>query len=633
MRISFLQRLINLALLLTLAAFFTSSALAQSKMPQRSEIKDKYKWDLSHIYPDWEAWRQGLAEIEQKMNDLQRFQGTLAGGPENLLRAFQLNDEVDILSYRVYRYPQLAYALDTRDPEAGAGLQQVQGVFARFGTATAWLTPELLSIGWDTMSTWLDKFEGLAPYRHPIEDAYRLQQHVLSEDKERLLSYYSILGSTPTDAHRALSTADIDYREVVLSDGDTVILTPGNYRSVLTTRENQADRAAAYDTYYKTYSDNANTYATIYNGILQRDWANAQARNYQSCMEAGLNGYNVPPMVLENLIASVKRGLGPLHRYFKIRKEALGIEEYHNYDGSYPIVDFHKTYEYDEIVDWIIESVGPVGKAYQDRVKEAFENRWVDVYETPNKATGAFNASCYGVHPYILMNYNKTLESAFTLAHEVAHAMHSVLAETHQPKATSSFTLLGAEVASAVNEALLTDYLVKRSNDPLERAALLLRTIDDLSGVFYTQVKFAEFEVEAHRMAERGEPVTAETLSELFARISDEHGGDIVTEDSLYRYTWARIDHFYEVPYYVYQYAASFAVAAQLIDDITSDDQARRQDALDRFLTFLEAGGSDYPIELMKKAGADLTRPETFDAVIALMDRLVTQLEEEMARL
>jgi oligoendopeptidase F len=628
-----LRRSVVLILSLALAALCAAPVAAQTEVRERSEIDDKYKWDLSHIYPDWESWQEGLAKLEQMMNEFEGLKGTLSGGPENLAGAFQLNDEMDALSYLVYRYPQFQYVLNTRDNDAAGKLQQVQSLYARFGTATAWLNPEILSIGWDTMSAWLDRYEALAPYRHPIEDTYRQQAHVLTEDKERLLSYYSLLGASPTESYGALSTADIKYRDVTLSDDSKVTMTPGNYRSVLANNGSQTDRAAAFETYYATYADNANTYAGLYNGVLQRDWAAAQARGYATCLEAGLDDYNVPTEVVENLVAAVKRGLGPLHRYYRIRKEALGLEEYHNYDGSYPIVDFHKTYKYDDIVDWIIESVEPLGGEYQNRVREAFDSRWVDVYETPNKTTGAFSGGCYGVHPFILMNYNQTLENVFTLAHEFGHAMHTELANAAQPKATASYTLLGAEVASAVNEGLLMDYLLKRSDDPLERAALLLQAIDDLEGVFFTQVRFAEYEIEAHRMAERGEPITAESLAELYTRIAKEHSGEDVVFDSLYRYTWTRISHFYEVPYYVYQYAASFAVAAQILDDIKSDDASLRQDALERYIAYLKAGGSDYPIELMKEAGADLRDPATFDAVIALMDRMVTQLEEEMALL
>lgn len=622
--------IINLILILLILGVSTVSA---QTIAERSEIEDKYKWDLSDIYPDWETWEQGMVDLEQKMNDFKALEGTLSGGPENIATAYKLSDELDIIAYKVYRYPQLLSSLNNRDNDAAGKLQRVGTLYAQFGTATAWFSPELLSIDWDTMSKWLDENEDLAPFRFPIEDAYRQQKHVLSEDKERLLSYYSLVKANPSEAYNALSTADIKYRDVTLADGTVTTLTAGNYRNILAKNPNQADRAAAMEVYYSTYADNANSYAALYNGVLQSDWASAQARNYETCLEAGLDNYNVPVDVVENLIKSVRNGLEPVHRYNRIRKEALGLEEYHGYDGSYPLIDYNPTYEYDDIVDLIINSAKPLGKDYQKRVKEGFKSRWVDVYETPNKSTGAFSASCYGVHPFILMNYNKTLRHVFTLAHEFGHALHTVLSNETQPKATASYTLLGAEVASAVSEGLLMDYMIKKSKDPLEKVYLLLQAINDLDGTFYTQVQFAQYEIEAHRMVERGEPITAETLSALSASIGKEYDGDAVTQDSLYQYTWTRISHFYDVPYYVYQYAASFAVAAQIMDDIKSDDKKVRKAAIDRYMTYLKAGGSDHPIELMKQVGADLTDPATCDAVVDRMDRLVTQLEEEMAKL
>ncbi|NMC42778.1 MAG: oligoendopeptidase F family protein, partial [candidate division Zixibacteria bacterium] len=532
--------LLTSAMLIMILALSVGPVSGQTGIRDRSQIEDKYKWDLSHIYPDWAAWDKGMADLERKMDEFAGLKGTLAAGPENLLKAYTLNDELSTLAARVFRFPEFQFALNARDNEAATRLQRVQTAFARFATATAWLTPEMLAIGWDTVSPWLVQSPGLAPYRFPITDTYRKQKHVLSEDKERLLSYYSLLSASPFQAYTALATADIKFRDLTLPDGRTVTMTPGNYRNLLTNDSSQADRAAAFATFYSTYSDNANSFAAIYNGVLQADWGNAQARNYPTCLEAGLDGYNVPVPVVENLIASVKRGLAPLQRYHRIRREALGLPAYHRYDGSYPLIDFHKTYEYDDIVPWLIESVAPLGEAYQATVKEAFANRWVDVYETANKNPGAFSGNCYGVHPYILMNWNKTLEHVFILAHEMGHTMHSVLADAAQPLATSQYTLLGAEVASAVNEGLLMDYLMKRSKDPQERIALLVQAIDKIEGTYYTQVQFAEFEVEAHRMVERGEPITAESLTDLCTRIAREYDGDEVVTDSLYGYIWAR---------------------------------------------------------------------------------------------
>jgi oligoendopeptidase F len=620
------------ALVLSLAVF--SNLFAQSgTIPKRTDIDYKYKWDLSQIYPDWQTWEADLARLEQLMNDYAALKGTLAGGPENLYKAYKLSDELDKLAYKVYRFPQLSRALDNRDNEIAARMQQVLILFSKFGVATSWFSPEMLAIPWPTMEKWLDEYKPLAPYRFPVENAYRQQKHVLDEDKERLLSYFSPFNSTPQQTHNELAVSDMDYARTVLSDGDTVVLTPGNYRMIMTGNRNQADRAKAFEAYYNVFADKINTHASIYNGILQRDWATAQARNYASTLEAALDGYNVPVAAFENLVTTATENVEPLKRYYRLRKKTLGLETYHGYDGSLPIVEYDKTYEYDDILPWMVEAFKPLGKEYVEMVKEALNNNWVDVYETEGKSTGGYSAGVYGVHSFILMNYSKTLDDAFTLAHELGHALHSRLADQTQPKATADYTLLGAEVASTLNEALFLDYLLKNTKDPLEKITILQRAIDNIAGTFYTQVMFTDFELSAHRLVEQGQPVTAEVLNNLYAETWKKQSGDVIVFDSLYGTTWARVSHFYDVPYYVYQYAFSFAASAQLHDQISAPNKKARGEAIKRYLTYLKSGGSDYPMNLMKKAGVDMTSTEPFEAVVNRLDYLVSQLEQEIARL
>lgn len=622
----------GLILVLSLALF--SNLFAQSStIPQRTDIDYKYKWDLSHIYPDWETWETDLARLEGMMNEYASLKGTLAGGPEHLYKAYKLNDELDMLAYKVYRYPQLSRALDNRDNEIGARMQQVLILFSKFGVATSWFSPEMLAIPWATMEKWLNEYEALAPYRFPIENSYRQQKHVLDEEKEKLLSYFSPFNNTPNDIHNELAVSDMEYAKTALSDGDSVVLTPGNYRKILSDNRNQADRAKAFEAYYSVYMDNINTHAAIYNGILQRDWSMAQARNYNSTLEAALDGYNVPVAAFENLVNTASENVEPLHRYYRLRKKILGLETYHGYDGSLPIVEYNRDYEYDEILPWMAAAFKPLGKDYVKMVREALENNWVDVYETDGKSTGGYSANVYGVHSYILMNYSKTLRDAFTLAHEIGHALHSRLANQTQPKATADYTLLGAEVASTLNEALFLDFLLKNTKDPLEKITILQRAIDNIEGTFYTQVMFTDFELSAHRMVEQGQPITAESLNNLYAEIWKKQNGDAIPFDDLYGATWARISHFYEVPYYVYQYAFSFAASAQLYEQISSTDKKVRNAALERYLTYLKSGGSDHPMELIKKAGVDMTTTRPFEAVVNRLDYLVTQLEQEIARL
>ncbi len=610
--------------------------VAQAAMPKtknRAEIDPKYRWNFSDIYPDWNAWEQGRQQMEQKMNEYAALKGTLAGGPQNLLKAFKLSDEMNMIAYKVYRYPQLQRDVNTKDNEVSAKLQQVQLMFARFGTATAWFNPELLSIPWETMKQWLDSTPELATYRFPITDLYRQQEHILDEKGEQLLSYFAPFNQAPQTAFTELSTSDIKFRKATFSDGKELLLTPGEYSQLLTNNRNQADRKLAFETMYGVYKDNENTYAAIYGGICQRDWALAQARNHPTTLEAALDADNVPMQVYDNLVNSVKAGSAPMQRYYKLRKEALGLSEYHLYDGSISVVDLEKSYDYDEVLPWIIESVAPLGKDYQEKLRKATSSGWIDVYENEGKRTGAYSAGVYGVHPFMLMNFNGTLDAVFTLAHELGHTLHTQLSHENQPFATSQYTIFVAEVASTLNEHLFLDYMLQRTPDPKERVKLLEQQIDNIVGTFYTQVMFADYEHRAHKLVEEGRPITAEVLSGLYRQIMIDYFGDSIVLDELYDLIWTRIPHFYNSPYYVYQYATCFASSAKLVQGIQSKDEKVRKESIDRYLTLLKSGGNDFPMEQLKKAGVDLTKPETIQAVVQQLDQLVTRYEEELKKL
>ena len=621
-------------LLLSLACLLLlSSTLLLADAATREEIGDKYKWDLSDIYPSWEAWEQGLQELEAKMDEFAALKGTLKDGPQQLLHALQLYDELDMLAYKVYRYPQLAYDLDTRQNENAAKMQQVIILFSKFGTTTSWLSPEQLEIGWETLEQWFAEEPDLAPYYHGMHNLYRQQNHILDEKGEQLISYFSGFNNTPSNIYTQVSTADIEFPTVELSTGDSVTLSWARYSKLLTTNRNQADRRTAWEASYGLFMENTNTYAGIYNAICQRDWALAQARNFNSTLEAALDGDNVPIEVYENLVNVVKAGSGPVQRYYKLRQQVLQLEDYHLYDGAISIVDWDKQYEYDDIMKLIEESVAAFGEDYQEQVQTAFNDRWLDVYETEGKSSGAYSAGVYGVHPYMLLNYNGTLESVFTVAHEMGHTMHSQLASANQPFATWHPAIFVAEVASTLNEALFLDYMLAHSDDPKERIALLSHAIENIDGTFYTQVMFSDFEMRAHRLVEQGQPITADVLNGLQREILKEYYGDSVDLDSLYGVMWSRIPHFFESPYYVYKYATCFASSAKLHQEITSGDPVLAQDAVQRHIGLLEAGGSDYPMELLKQAGIDLSKPEVMQAVVDQLDTLVTQLEAELAKL
>ena len=606
-------------------------SVTATRSRNRQEIDDKYKWNLLDIFPNWEAWQQGYDILEAHIDEYAAFKGTLSQGGQRLLQAFKMSDELGQLAYRVWYFPSLQYDEDQRDNAVNAKRQQVQILFARLQQAQSWFNPELLSIPLETVRGWMEEVAPLRLYRFAIEDLYRQQEHVLDESGEKLMSLSSRLASSPNEAYWSLSTADAKFPKITLTTGEEVTVSYGQYRAILATRREQADRETAFRALYGTYSNTVNTYATLYNGVCQRDWFQARARGYKSTLEAALNGDNIPTSVVENLIETTKAGVEPFRRYHRLRRKTLGMDSYHVYDFAIPLVTFDRKYEYDEVLDWITTSVAPLGEQYQARMREGFTGRWIDVYENEGKRSGAYSAPVYGTHPYMLMNYTDTLDDVFTLAHEMGHSMHTILSHESQPFIYSSYTIFVAEVPSTLSEALLLDYMLEKSTDPAERIVLLQHAIDNITSTFYTQVMFADYELRAHRLAEEDKPITAEILTEIYTSLLKDYYGDAVDLNDLTGVTWARIPHFFNSPYYVYQYATCFASAAKLANQITTGSEASRRAARENYLTLLRAGGNDHPMEQLKKAGVDLSQPDTIRAIIQQLDDLVTRLEAELA--
>jgi oligoendopeptidase F len=599
----------------------------------REEIPERYRWDLSHIYGGWDEWQEGLDGLKALMEDYQQFRGTLADGPHRVLSASRMSDELGQLAYRVYQYPGLMRSEDTRNNDIQARLETVRIALARFRQATAWYTPELLEIPEDTMRAWLEETPELDPYRFPILEAYRLRRHVLDEAGERLLAYAAQLGGAPAQTYSALADADVDFPEVTLSDGTTVVASHAAVANGLRTRRNQQDRETLARAHMSVYDERPNTHAAIYNGVLQRDWFLAQARRYDSTLEASLDDNNIPVQVLEGLIAAARSGSGPLQRYHRLRRRALGVDRYRYFDAYLPLVEVDWTLPFDLVRPLLVESVTVFGPEYQATVDRAFSERWIDVYENEGKRSGAFSAGVYGVHPYMLLNYADTLEDAFTVAHEMGHTMHSVLSHASQPYATAAYTIFVAEVASMTNEDLFLDLLLERETDPKRRVALLQHAIDDIAAGFYRQTMFAEFELEAHRAVERGEPITAEVLQRMYLDSLSGFFADSLDDQPWYRNTWAQIPHFHGSPYYVYQYATSKAAASLIHTRMTTGPEEERRNTVDRYLELLRSGGSDNPIIQLQRAGVDFTTSEPVDAMVATMGNLVDDLERELSGL
>jgi len=609
----------------------TSSAVtAPAVVPPRSDVPSQYTWDLSSIFASWVEWEAAFERLDAAIQRYRAHEGTLAQGSDRLLQAYRDADELGQLAYRVWYYAALHYDEDQRDNSVNARRQKVQLLIARWRQATSWFNPELLRIPLETIRAWMNASEALAAYRFAIEDLFRQQAHVLDTAGEQLLSLSGRLSSVPSDAYSALSTADARFPTITLSTGESVQVSYGQYRRLLATCREQADRRAAYEALYDTYGASLNTYATLYNGVMQREWFDARARGYPTTLDAALFGNDIPTSVVENLIRETKAGVAPFRRYHALRKRVLGLRDYHVFDALVPLNDSDDRYPYDHVGEWVVEAMAPLGPDYQRRLREAFTGRWIDVYENQGKRSGAYSAPVYGAHPYMLMNYNDTLDAVFTLAHELGHSMHTLLSHETQPFVYAGYTIFVAEVPSTLAEALLLEYLLDRATTREERAVLLQHAIDGIVGTFYNQVLFADFELEAHRLVERDQPVTAEALNDIYARLLDEYWGDVLAPDPRARTTWARIPHLFQSPYYVYQYATCFASTARLMSEIRHADAATSAGTVDRYLTLLKAGGSDHPMRLLQRAGVDLSEPSTVRAVVDQLDDLVSRLEVEL---
>lgn len=598
---------------------------------ERSEIKQEYKWNLSDIYENYSDWEKDFEKVSKLKKELAGFKGQFSN-EEKLLEFFQKQEEMDKISYKLYRYPQLARDLNSSDKEAVEHLQKVQFLFADISTELSWVNSELVD-NRENIEKWIEKKE-FDDYRFGLKNLFRLQKHILEEKESKLLSYYSSFFSAPRSIYSEVTVTDVEWPQVTLSSGEKVDVTPANYSKILSTNRNQEDRKLMFQTFYAIYEKKKNTIGAIYNSILQKGIASKKAYNYDSFLLSHLESDNIPEEIYLNLVNTAKNNTKPLQRYLKLRKKILGLEKYYNFDGSINLIEFDKEYEYDDAKEIVLNSVAPLGKDYVEKMKKAISEGWLDVFEAKGKRTGAYSAGVYGVHPYMLLNYNKTLDSVFTLAHELGHTLHTLYSDENQPFSMADYTIFVAEVASTFNERLLLDYMLENTNDPKERIALLEQEIGNIVGTFYFQALLADYEYQAHKLAEAGEPITAEVLSKIMEDLFDKYYGDIIEKDDLIYIFWARVPHFFNSPFYVYQYATCFASSAILYEKmINSSDENEKKQTLDKYIQLLSSGGNDFPMEQLKKAGVDLSKIETIEAVAKQFDLLLDKLEVEISKL
>ena len=611
---------------LSLAVFLAGSTTTIWAQKERSEIDDQYKWNVYDLYSSEQAWNQSLAELVKRSEQVTSFKGTLGQSAQNLLKYLQFSDEMMKEASRLSLFASLKTDADVRDAENQARQKQVRQFFVEYGQKASFVSPEMAAIPKETMDRFISEEKGLKNYKMPLENIYRMKQHTLSPAEEALMAKTGLITGTASAAYGVFSNAEMPWPTITLSDGKTIELTQQAFNNLRST-SNRADREIVFKEFWNHYLKFEGTFGELLNGQVKQDIFRAKARNYGSALESATKPNNIPMEVYHSLIENVNANLPTFHRYLNLKKRMMGLDTL-KYSDMYAstVKGVELKYSYEEAQSLILESLKPLGKEYAGVVDHAFKNRWIDVYPNKGKRSGAYsNGAAYDVHPYILMNYNDQYNEVSTLTHELGHTMHSYYSNKTQPFATSRYVTFVAEVASTFNEVLLNDMMQKKIRDKEQKLALLMSMLDGFKGTLFRQTQFAEFELRIHEAAEAGTPLTGKMLSKIYGEIARKyygHNQGICLLDDNIGIEWAYIPHFY-MNFYVYQYSTSFVASQALAAQVLAGEKGARE----RYLQFISSGGSDYPINLLKTAGVDMTSPEPFKATIATMNKIMDEIE------
>ncbi len=590
---------------------------------KRSQVKVEDTWKVEDMYATVEDWKADLEVVKKLADELTTYQGRMGESAESLYQAMHLDDEIGRIGGMAYSYASRCSDVDTTNTENQSLVMQVGTLFVTIGEKTAFMTPEILAIPEDKLEQFYKDEPKLEVFRNAFNNILRRKSHMLSAEMEQLLASAGDVTDTSDNIFSMFNNADLVFPEITDENGEKVRLTHGRYVPFLESSDRRV-REEAFKAMYSTYKSYRNTLAATYAGKLKAHWFSAKARKYNSCLEAAVDRTNVPASVYHNLIEAIHQNLDKMHRYVALRKKLLGVEELHMYDLYTPLVkEADVKIPFEQAKQTVYEALAPLGEDYRAVIKEGFENRWIDVYENEGKRSGAYSAGVYGVHPYVLLNHNDTLDNMFTLAHEMGHAMHSYLSNKTQPHVDSHYVIFVAEVASTCNEVLLMEHLLKNTTDKVQRAYLINHFLESFRGTVYRQTMFAEFELLTHQMCERGESLTPDALSSLYYDLNKKYFGDDMVVDEDIAMEWARIPHFY-YNFYVYQYATGFSAAVALANRILKEGQP----AVDDYLKFLSGGCSKSPIDLLKIAGVDMTTPEPLTSGLEMFGRLIDEMEE-----
>ena len=589
---------------------------------KREEVKVENTWKTEDLYASVDAWEKDLKESEEICGKMICLEGKVGDSAENLFQIIDAYVQATQKMDQAYNYAQRLFDQDHKNAKHQAMSAKVMSLIAKLESEIAFMEPEIVAIDEETLKKHYQAKPELERYRLFIDEVRRLKDHCLSAELEKLLAQTTEIRQVAEDAFSALNNADLAFPEVLDEKGENVRITHGRYGKLMESSDRRV-RKETFQKLYSVYKQFNNTLASLYSGQVKSLTFCARARKYDSALVAAVDKNNVSPEVYHNLVNVVDEHLDLLHRYVKLRKKFLGLDEMHMYDVYVPMVDgVAKEISFEEAKETILKALAPLGEEYLARLRDGFSNRWIDVYENEGKRSGAYSSCAYGIHPFVLMNYNGTLDSMFTLAHEMGHALHSCYSNENQPFIYSDYKIFVAEVASTTNEILLVEYLLKNTSDPKERAYLLNHYLDSFKSTMFRQTQFAEFEMKATEMSENGESLTTATLNQLYYDLNKKYYGPDVVSDEEIQYEWSRIPHFY-YNFYVYQYATSFAASVAIAKAILSEGEP----AVERYKKFLSGGCSKSPVELLKIAGVNMETPAPIEAALKAFEGILAELE------
>lgn len=582
------------------------------------------KWDLTYLYENEKAYNDAFNELNSYIKKLASYQGKL-NDEKMFVEYMLLQDEAEMKLCRVFQYAHLKSDLNKKDVANASALQKVYIFLNNLVQATSFESPEILKIGKEKVFSFIDNNPSIESHRFSLVKLFHMNKHVLDETKEKMLSYFGSFSEASSDLYTELAISDRKNKQVRLSDGRKVVVTQGNWRSLITQCQNANDRKKVFNAIFSYYEENKSTFARIYQLSYQMDLANVKARKFNSILESYLFKNNIPTTVYTNLVKVASTKNESLKKYIKLRAKHLNLKNHFSYDRFLELAKSDKKYSYEEAKKLFFASIDNCPNDFKEKAREVLKEGFVDVYESDGKASGAYSSSQPDLHPYILLNYADTLDDVFTVAHEAGHSIHSMYAMEAQPANLQGYTIFVAEIASTFNEHMLLDYLLSSptlSKD--EKVMLLQKEIDEIMSTFYRQTLFAHYELEVSKLIEKDEPINHEVLSNIMIKLYKKYYGINIKKEKVKQYVWAYIPHLFHTPFYVYQYATSFAASFALYENVKKG----KEGAFEKYTNLLKSGGSKFPIEQTKDAGIDLTNKETFMAVVNRMDELVNELEK-----